>query len=59
VLGPAPAPIAKLRGRYRFQIQVQSPHAERLREALAEVAAEVKTPAEVQWIIDIDPTDML
>jgi len=59
VLGPAPAPIAKLRGRYRFQLQVQSRHGDRLRAAAAEVAAEIKTPAEVQWIVDVDPLDML
>ena len=59
VLGPAPAPIAKLRGRYRFQLQVQSRHAERLRAAAAEVAAAVKTPSDVQWIVDVDPLDML
>jgi primosomal protein N' (replication factor Y) len=59
VLGPAPAPIAKLRGRYRFQLQVQSRHPERLRAAAAEVAAAIKTPADVQWIVDVDPLDML
>ncbi|HUY89750.1 MAG TPA: primosomal protein N' [Pirellulales bacterium] len=59
VLGPAPAPLAKLRGRYRFQLQVQSRHAERLRAAAAEVAAAIKTPADVQWIVDVDPLDML
>lgn len=59
VLGPAPAPIAKLRGQHRFQIQVQGPDADALRAALRETAADVKTPDGVQWIIDVDPLDML
>ena len=31
VLGPAPCPFARLRGKYRFQIQVQGPDGEQLR----------------------------
>ena len=35
VLGPAPCPFARLKGRYRFQIQVQGPDGEPLRAAVA------------------------
>jgi primosomal protein N' (replication factor Y) len=59
VLGPAPAPIAKLRGQHRFQLQVQGPDADAIRAALREATADVKTPDGVQWIIDVDPLDML
>ncbi|HUY32220.1 MAG TPA: primosomal protein N' [Pirellulales bacterium] len=59
LLGPAPAPIAKLRGLHRFQLQIQSPLAERVRAAVRETTSELKPPSGVQWIVDIDPLDML
>jgi primosomal protein N' (replication factor Y) len=59
VLGPAPAPFAKLRGKYRFQIQVQGPSTEVLREAARRATADLKPPDGVQWIVDVDPLDML
>ncbi len=58
VLGPAPAPFARLRGRYRFQIHVHGPTSEPLREAVRELVT-MKCPDEVQWIADVDPLDML
>jgi len=59
VLGPAPAPFARLRGKYRFQVHLQGPEGDPLRAAIRRAAAEVKTPDEVQWIADVDPLDML
>jgi primosomal protein N' (replication factor Y) len=59
VLGPAPAPFSKLRGKYRFQIHLQDIDGQSLRQATRETAAELKPPAEVQWIADVDPLNML
>jgi primosomal protein N' (replication factor Y) (superfamily II helicase) len=59
VLGPAPAPFAKLRGRYRFQIQMHGPDGAALRAAVAEATAALRPPDEVQWIADVDPLDMM
>lgn len=59
VLGPAPAPFSKLRGLYRFQIQMQGPDGEKLRQVARQVTAELKPPDDVQWIVDVDPLDML
>jgi len=59
ILGPAPAPFARLRGKYRFQIQVQGPHGEELRKAVRQATADLQPPDEVQWIVDVDPVDML
>ena len=59
VLGPAPAPFAKLRGKYRFQIQVQGPDGDALREAVRRATADQRPPEGVQWIVDVDPQDML
>ena len=59
VLGPAPAPLAKLRGKYRFQVQLQAPDGDLLRAAVRETTEGLKPPENVQWIVDVDPLDML
>ncbi len=59
VLGPAPCPFARLKSRYRFQIQVQGSDGKRLRTAVAEAIAGLEPPEDVQWIVDVDPVDML
>jgi primosomal protein N' (replication factor Y) len=59
VLGPAAAPIAKLRGNYRFHIQVHGPDGAQLRRAVRDAADRLKAPEGVQWIADVDPIDML
>ncbi len=59
VLGPAPAPFARLRGMYRFQIQLQGADGDRLREAVRQATVNIKEPDGVQWITDVDPLDMM
>ena len=59
IAGPAPAPLAKLRGKYRFAIQLQGAEPALLRGALREVADGLKPPSDIQWIVDVDPLDML
>jgi primosomal protein N' (replication factor Y) len=59
VLGPAPAPTPRIRGKYRFQIQIQGPDGDKLRAAVVEAQSQVQAPAEVEWIIDVDPVNML
>ena len=59
LLGPAPAPISKLRGKYRFHMQLQSTDGAGLRNALRQVTTAIKPPDDVQWIVDVDPLEML
>lgn len=59
LLGPAPAPIAKLRGQFRYHLQLHGPELDPLRRAAAAVTAATKTPAEIEWMIDVDPLSML
>ncbi len=59
LLGPAPAPLARLRGKFRFQIQVHGLDGEGLRAAVRQATAAVTPPEGVQWIVDVDPLDML
>jgi primosomal protein N' (replication factor Y) len=58
VLGPAPAPVAKLRGEYRAQIFLKGSHRASMREAaLAALAAEPDLRRRVS--LDIDPVSVL
>lgn len=57
-LGPAPAPITKLRELFRFHFQLLAPDAESLRRHVRERLVGLKTPHDVQWIVDVDPLDM-
>jgi primosomal protein N' (replication factor Y) len=58
VLGPAPAPVAKLRGEYRAQIFLKGTHRASMREALlAALAAEPEMRRRVA--VDIDPVSIL
>jgi primosomal protein N' (replication factor Y) len=59
VLGPAAAPINKLRGKYRFHLFASGADGELLRRMISEVTGQLRTPNEIQWIVDIDPLDML
>ena len=59
VLGPAPAPMTKLRGQYRFQIQLQSIDGELLRTVVRAATADLKPPEGLVWTVDVDPWDMM
>jgi primosomal protein N' (replication factor Y) len=59
ILGPAPAPMAKLRGNFRYQIQLHSTGGEMLRDLVRRVTSELKDPDGVAWIVDVDPLDMM
>ena len=60
-LGPSPAPLSKIRGRFRWHLILKG---EKTRE-LQESAGRLKTwlgqysPPGVKWAIDVDPLDML
>jgi primosomal protein N' (replication factor Y) len=58
VLGPAPAPVARLRGEYRAQMFLKGSHRAVMREAVqAAVAAQPDLRRRVA--IDIDPVSIL
>jgi len=58
VLGPAPAPIARLRGEYRAQLLVKGVNRKAMREALrAAIAARPDLPR--RTMVDIDPLSVL
>jgi primosomal protein N' (replication factor Y) (superfamily II helicase) len=62
VLGPSPAPIERIKRRYRWQVMVKARELRKLRSALANMRAEITALAErdsVLIAIDIDPVRML
>ncbi len=62
VLGPAPAPIERIKQRYRWQVLVKSQALGTIRAALAAMRAEVAAVAEhhgVRVAIDLDPVNMM
>jgi len=62
ILGPAPAPIERIKQRYRWQVMVKSQARTAMREALGKMRTEVGPLAdrhEVRVMIDVDPVNML
>ena len=57
LLGPAPAALAKLRGRYRWQVMLRSPRFEAMRRVLEEKLPyfEEALPSGVALQVDVDP----
>ena len=58
VLGPAPAPLVRLRGLYRWQVLLKGPHAGVQRLCLL-LENGVGMPATVKMTVDVDPDSML
>jgi primosomal protein N' len=59
VLGPAPAAIAKLRDKHRFNLQLQSADGVALRAAVKQILDRSEPPEGVDWMADVDPQSML
>ena len=59
VVGPAEAPIFRLKNQYRFHFQIQSPNSGTLHQVLRHVLHSVKVPHGIELAVDIDPQDML
>jgi primosomal protein N' (replication factor Y) len=58
VLGPAPAPLGRLRGEYRAQILMKGTNRKRMREALASAVAE-RPDVQRRVVVDVDPLSVL
>lgn len=59
VWGPAPAPIARVRGRHRVRLLVKAEKGAPLQAALAEWLAGFKLPRDLRLAVDIDPQSFL
>ena len=58
VLGPAPPPIARLRGEYRAQLLIKGVNRKRIREAL-QTALKTRPDLQKRVIVDVDPISVL
>ena len=60
IIGPAPAPLERLRGRYRFRILARAVERPPLRVVLHHVAMAIgDLSSRVRAVVDVDPVAML
>jgi primosomal protein N' (replication factor Y) len=58
ILGPAPAPLGKLRGEYRAQLLVKGTNRKKIREAL-QAALAARPELQRRVVVDVDPLSVL
>lgn len=59
LLGPAPCPMAKLRGKYRFHALLFTTTPDEVRKSVGEIVATFDPPEGVQFVVDVDPMDLM
>jgi primosomal protein N' (replication factor Y) len=59
ILGPAEAPVFRLKGYARFHFQLQSPSSATLHQLLRAVLPSLRAPSGVELTVDVDPLNML
>lgn len=62
LLGPIPAPLEKIAGKYRFQLHIQALDRQQLHQYLAQMIDYLSTSKlaqKVRWSLDVDPIDMI
>lgn len=59
LLGPAEAPVFRLNNYFRYHFQLQSTSPALLHRVLREVLAVARAPGGVEFLVDIDPYNML
>jgi len=59
LLGPAPAPVAQIKGRHRAHLLLKCPDAGSVRRLLSRARELLKGPAGVKVVVDVDPVSML
>jgi primosomal protein N' (replication factor Y) len=58
LIGPAPCPILKLRGHYRYHFRLQAAEMESLQRLWREARPNLEPQHDVELTIDVDPLDM-
>jgi primosomal protein N' (replication factor Y) len=59
VLGPAPAPVAQIRGRHRSHLLLKCPDSGSVQRLLNQARELLKGPSGVKVVVDVDPVSML
>jgi primosomal protein N' (replication factor Y) len=55
VFGPAPAPIARVRGRHRVRLLVKADKSAPLQDALSRWVGQLRIKGDLRLAVDIDP----
>ncbi|HXY35255.1 MAG TPA: primosomal protein N', partial [Planctomycetaceae bacterium] len=58
LLGPAPAPVSRIKGQYRFHVLLAAPPGDAVRTVWREVASQLSARDDVEWTIDVDPINL-
>jgi primosomal protein N' (replication factor Y) len=58
VIGPAPAPVARLKGSFRFHFQLSAAEYEPIQQLWRAVSDQFKPPPQVEYAVDMDPINM-
>ena len=58
ILGPAPAPISRMKNYYRFHIQLAAEGPEAIRDLWLSAASELPKHPAVELVIDVDPLNL-
>jgi primosomal protein N' (replication factor Y) len=59
MLGPAPAPIEKVRNMWRYHILFKADSTPTLQHLMKKLKEENDAPKQIRVVFDIDPQDML
>ncbi|MEM8680706.1 MAG: primosomal protein N', partial [Planctomycetota bacterium] len=59
MLGPVAAPLAKLRGKFRYHFLIQTKDLIATADVVRRVRDELNAPPDIQWIVDVDAISML
>jgi primosomal protein N' (replication factor Y) len=59
VLGPSPAPLPRIRGRFRWQILIKEREEMRARTKLRTLLTQIDLPRTIKVNVDVDPVDLL
>jgi len=59
VLGPAPAPVSRIKLRYRYHLMLKCPTAESVHDILDRASELLQGPSGAKVIVDVDPISML
>jgi primosomal protein N' (replication factor Y) len=58
VIGPAPAPVARLKANFRFHFQLSAPRHETIQHLWRAVSDQFKPPVGVEYAVDMDAINM-
>lgn len=59
VSGPSPAPIARLRGEFRFQILIRTRGILRLVDRLKPLYQQLRKKRRIRWLVNVDPGQLM